>query len=121
MPQVIRNTGIDDLHITAAQYRWLTGQDPITASAPALTSISPATAVAGGAQFTLTVTGTGFISGRSQIVWGADPVATTFVSATSLTAVIDAAKIAAAGDVLITVFTGPLMAVPKPFTITAAE
>ena len=121
MPQVIRNTGIDDIHLVAAQYRWLTGQDPISATGPTLTSISPTTAVAGGNAFTLTCTGTGFITGRSQVVFGADPVPTTFVSATSLTAQIDAAKIAVAGDALVTVITGSLVTASKPFTITAAE
>lgn len=121
MPQVIRNTGIDDIHLVAAQYRWLTGQDPISATGPTLASISPTTKVAGAAGFTLTCTGTGFISGRSTIYWGADPVTTTFVSATSITAAIDAAKVAAAGDVLITVVTGSLVTQSLPFTITAAE
>ena len=118
MPQVIRNTGIDDIHLIAAQYRFLTGQDPITATGPTLTAISPSTKVAGAGGFTLTCTGTGFVSGRSQIFWGPDPVPTTFVSATSITAAIEAAKVAAAGDVLITVVTGPLTTASLPFTIT---
>ena len=118
MPQVIRNTGVDDIHYIAAQYRFLTGQDPITATGPTLTAISPTTKVAGAGGFTLTCTGTGFITGRSIVYWGADPVPTTFVSATSITAAITAQQVATAGDVLVTVMTGPLATVSLPFTIT---
>lgn len=48
---------------------------------PAVTSLSPTTAVAGSAAFTLTVTGTGFVTG-SVIYFGDHALVTTFVSAT---------------------------------------
>lgn len=51
-----------------------------------LLSIAPGTAVAGSAALTLTATGTAFVRGVHQVVWNGSPVATTFVSGTSLTA-----------------------------------
>lgn len=119
-PQVIAQVGPDDIHLIAAQYRFLTGQEVIQ-NKPTLTAISPTTKVAGAATFTLTATGTNFVTGLSKIFWGADPVATTFVSATSLTASIDAAKVAAVGVVPVTVVTGSLQSQSINFEITAAE
>lgn len=119
-PQVIAQVGPDDIHLIAAQYRFLTGQEVIQ-NKPTLTAISPTTKVAGSATFTLTATGTNFVTGLSKIYWGPDPVATTFVSATSLTASIDATKVAAAGTVPITVVTGSLQSQSINFEITAAQ
>ncbi len=69
---------------------------------PAITSVSPATATAGGDVFTLTVTGSGFTNG-SVVRWNGADRPTTFVSATQLTAQIPAADIATAGTVNVTV------------------
>ncbi len=63
---------------------------------PAITSLSPASATAGGAAFTLTVNGTGFVS-TSTVWWNGAQRTTQFVSATQLTASITAADIALAG------------------------
>jgi len=71
---------------------------------PTVASISPSTVTAGGAAFTLTVTGTGFVAGSVVRLDGADR-ATTFVSGTQLQAAITAADIAAAGAAQITVFS----------------
>jgi hypothetical protein len=69
---------------------------------PVLTSVSPAAAVAGGAGFTLTANGTGFVSG-SAVHWNGATRTTTFVSATQLTAAIAAGDIASAGTAQVTV------------------
>jgi hypothetical protein len=69
---------------------------------PSLTSISPTSAIAGGAAFTLTLNGTGFVSG-STVKFGATAPAATFVSSTQLTAAITAPDIATAGVVNVTV------------------
>jgi len=69
---------------------------------PVLSSISPATATSGGAAFTLTVTGSSFVS-TSTVQWGGTNRVTTFVSATQLTAAILAADIATAGTTAVTV------------------
>jgi hypothetical protein len=71
---------------------------------PTLTSISPSTIGAGGAAFTMTLTGTNFIS-SSVANFKGSPRVTTFVSATQLTAAITAADIAASGTAAITVVT----------------
>jgi uncharacterized repeat protein (TIGR01451 family) len=70
--------------------------------APTITTISPTSAVAGGAGFTLTVNGTGFVA-TSAVNFGADAPVTTFVSPTQLTAAIPAGDIATAGNVNVTV------------------
>jgi streptogramin lyase len=62
---------------------------------PAITSISPTTVSANSGQFTLTVNGSGFIS-SSTVDWIGSPQATTFVSATKLTAIITNAEIQSA-------------------------
>jgi hypothetical protein len=83
--------------------------------APSLTSVSPSTASAGGTAFTLTAAGSSFING-SVINWDGAALATTFVSATQLTASVPAANIATAGTANVTVVT----ATPGGGTSTAA-
>lgn len=70
---------------------------------PAISSLSPSSATAGGAGFTLTVNGTGFVNG-SIVRWNGADRSTTFVSATQVTASIVAADIATAGTMTVTVF-----------------
>jgi len=69
---------------------------------PSLTSLSPSSATAGGASFTLTVNGTKFVSGAS-ILWGGTSLRATFVSSTQLTATVSAADIASGGTVAVRV------------------
>jgi hypothetical protein len=69
---------------------------------PVITSLSPNTAIAGGAGFTLTVTGKNFVS-TSVVKWAGSARATTFVSATELTATILATDIAKGGTFAVTV------------------
>ena len=70
---------------------------------PTIASLNPASALVGSAALTLTVTGTNFISGSVVRLGGADR-ATTFVSATQVTAQIPATDLATAGTASITVF-----------------
>src|SRR5262249_36488014 len=69
---------------------------------PTITSVSPTSAVAGAAATTVTVNGTGFISG-STVQWNQSNRTTTFVSATQLQAAITAADLATAGTAQVTV------------------
>ncbi len=71
---------------------------------PAIGSLSPAFTDAGGATFTLTVNGSGFVSG-SKIYWGTTALTTTYVSSSQLTASVTAADIASVGTSSITVQT----------------
>jgi len=70
---------------------------------PTATSLMPANAWAGSPAFTLTVTGTNFVNG-SVVIWNKINLATTYVSATQLTAAVSAADIAKVGTASVTVF-----------------
>jgi YVTN family beta-propeller protein len=79
------------------------GQPPSKSNpTPTVISISPNSVAAGAAAFTLTVSGTNYVTG-SMIVFGGSALATTFVSSTELNASIPASSIAAAGDSTVTV------------------
>ncbi len=87
--------------------------------APILTSITPTSATVGDPATPITLTGTGFIS-SSTADFNGTPIATTFVSATQLTAVIPVSDLAAAGTDSVTVVTpgpggGP--SAPQTFTV----
>lgn len=69
---------------------------------PALTSLSPSSITASSAGFTLTVTGSSFVS-SSVVRWKRSDRPTTFVSSTQLQAAIPASDIATAGTADITV------------------
>ena len=87
---------------------------------PKITSVSPTSAPAGGAAFTLTVTGTGFVS-SSVVQWNGSARPTTFVSSAQIQAAIGAADIATAGSATIAVFSptpGGGTSPAIPFTIT---
>ncbi len=69
---------------------------------PTITALSPSQVAAGSAAFTLTVTGTGYVTGATVQVGGSSR-ATTFVSATQLIATVLAADVAAQGSVAVQV------------------
>ncbi len=69
---------------------------------PSITAVSPSAVTAAGTAFTLTVSGTNFIS-RSVVRWNGSDRPTTFVSRTQLTAAIPASDVASAGTANVTV------------------
>lgn len=69
---------------------------------PAISALSPSTALAGASDTMVTVTGTGFIR-TSTAQWNGSNRATTFVSSTQLQVVLSAADLATAGTGQITV------------------
>ena len=78
---------------------------PVLASpnpVPHIDSLSPLFAAPGGAQFTLTVNGTDFVS-NSIVSWSGTGLATTYVSAEQLTAIVPTPLIATSGTGWITV------------------
>jgi hypothetical protein len=83
-------------------------------AAPVLTTLTPATGVVGTA-VTVQVAGTGFVDGDA-VTWNGAAVPTTFVSATELSAAVDAAVVATPGDVSVTVGASNALT----FTVTAA-
>src|SRR6266478_1535928 len=84
---------------------------------PSVSSISPSCAVAGGASFTLTVTGSNFLptsdpSGGSQVKWTTSATQSTLavvgtVSATQIQATVGAGLIASTGTANVSVFNPP--------------
>ncbi len=69
----------------------------ITLVTPTVTALSPVASVAGANTSVITVTGTNFLSGLSSITWNGTPIATTYVSATSLTATLSSSLLTVAG------------------------
>ena len=83
---------------------------------PELTSLSPVSVRQNSAGFTLTLTGTGFISG-SVVRWGGVARPTTFVSNTRLTAAIPASDLTLAAVTAVTVFNPePVGGVSNPLS-----
>lgn len=76
------------------------GNGTVASSAPAISQLSPNSMAAGGAAFTLTVTGSNFANG-AVVFWNGGARATNFGSSGRLTAAIAAADIANAGTVLV--------------------
>ncbi len=85
---------------------------------PTITSLSPATTAAGGLGFTLTVTGTNFVSG-AIVNWNGTPLATTPGTSTQLTAAVPANLIAAATTASVTVVETAGTSPASTFTVTA--
>jgi hypothetical protein len=96
--------------------------DETPAPTPILTSISPTSATVGDLNTTVSLTGSGFVLG-STADFNGTPIATTFISATQLTAVIPMADLTKAGADQITVLTNGLgggTSAAQPFTVSAA-
>jgi len=96
------------------------GQPVPPSGQPQVTSVSPSTAVAGGASFTLTVTGLNF-SPSTTVLWDDNTsLATTYISSTSLKAQVPASLIGHPDTVTIT--PSPLLSInfSGSFTITSA-
>lgn len=73
--------------------------------APTTTGLNPSGVLVGGPAFSLTVNGTDFIDGNSQVFWNGVGQPTTFITDTELTAMIPASNIASTGMAQITVAT----------------
>ena len=78
--------------------------DPVSSPGPIVTSLSPASVIAGDPAFELTVNGSNFVE-ASVVRWNGSDRTTTFQSSTVLTASIPASDIASSGSAQVTVFT----------------
>jgi hypothetical protein len=78
---------------------------PSKAPTPSLSSLSPNSAIAGGAGFTMIATGSGFLNGSTAVEWNGSALSTTFASGTQLTASVPASLISAPSSASITVVT----------------
>jgi serine/threonine-protein kinase len=93
--------------------------NPPAAVPPAISGLNPSTAAAGGPQFTLVVSGSGFAQGTS-VHWNRAPLSIVSANSTQLRATVPANLIAAAGSVSITVVNPDgLASGAVNFTITA--
>ncbi|HVE58178.1 MAG TPA: FG-GAP-like repeat-containing protein [Pyrinomonadaceae bacterium] len=103
-------------NFTSQDYNASLSNNPV----PAIGSISPTAAAAGGAAFTLTVNGTNFVNG-SIVRWNGQDRTTAYVSATQLTAQIPATDIQTAGTNQVSVFNpapgGGTSPTSIPFTV----
>jgi Chitobiase/beta-hexosaminidase C-terminal domain/IPT/TIG domain len=86
--------------------------------APTISGINPASANAGGAALALAVSGANFVS-NSTVQWNGAALATTYGSATQLTATVPASLIASAGTANVTVAQTSDVSAPATFTINA--
>jgi hypothetical protein len=92
---------------------------PIAVAAPAeITGLTPAAAIAGGADFTLTISGTYFTS-TAVVMWNNTALTTTYESATELTAMVPASLIATAGSASVSVSTDRESSASESFFISA--
>jgi uncharacterized protein (TIGR03437 family) len=69
---------------------------------PVIASLNPSSVTVGSGGFTLTVNGVGFVSG-AMVEMGGSRLATTFVNATQLTALVPASLIGSVGSILVAV------------------
>ena len=94
----------------------------IVSASPTVTSISPASVPAGSAPITLTVNGSGFIPASKVVTVPDQPLTTTYVSFTQLTATVPASVLATPGayDVRVTSPGGYISPLPFTFTVKAS-
>jgi len=102
---VVVTNGEGKGHSSAASFSVTTTTTTTPPPAPTISGLSPNSVVAGSGDFTLTVTGTNFIS-TSVVVFGTKTLATTFGSSTQLTAAVPGSAVATAGDFGVTVTNG---------------
>jgi hypothetical protein len=89
---------------------------PTVSKTISLTSLSPVSANAGDAAFLLTATGTNFTA-QSAINFNGNPLTTTFVNATTLTATVPTSAISCAGPLFVSV-TDPVEGSTNPLRFT---
>jgi uncharacterized protein (TIGR03437 family) len=91
----------------------------VKAPTPAITTLNPASVLVGAPDFTLTVSGSNFLS-NTTVAWNGAPLATKFVSTGQLTAFVPATLIATAGTARVTVTGDGATSNPLTFTIALA-
>jgi hypothetical protein len=95
---LVATTGTASVTVTATGGTSVPLTFAIVPPTPIITSLSPASAPAGGAQFTLIVNGTNFNS-NTYITWESTWPGTTYISPTQLKTTIPASQLATAGTV----------------------
>jgi trimeric autotransporter adhesin len=111
-PNLSNNTASSLITVTGSVY------NPV----PGLSSLAPQSALAGAATVTLTVNGSNF-SSASTVNWNGSSLPTTLISATQLSATVDASLLSSAGSASVAVRTsspGGGLSGSLPFTIFQA-
>lgn len=98
----VKNAQIAELDTTIAELQATIGA---VNPPPTIGIISPNYFTRGSGNTVITITGTGFVSGSSQVYVNGTGVATTFVSATSLTCTVTSGNLTLAGSVSVYVRT----------------
>jgi hypothetical protein len=93
---LVATTGTVSVTVTTDEGTSAPATFDIAPPSPVIASLSPGSAAAGGAAFTLTINGTNFVQDM-EILWGSTWVASIYVSATQVTTTIPASLIATAG------------------------
>lgn len=106
----------------AIDYTGATGSVPLAVTGLTLSAIMPTTGRLGDPATTITLSGSGFVTSSVVRVNGA-PIATTYVSGTTLTAVVPAIDFTALGTLQITVANPTLgvVSAAQPLTVIAAN
>jgi trimeric autotransporter adhesin len=90
----------------------------VTVPVPTITSVTPASAVVGSGAITITLTGQNYVAG-SVVLAGSTHLATTFISSTSLHAILPANLLATVGMLSLTVANpAPQAATSQPFSFS---
>jgi uncharacterized protein (TIGR03437 family) len=95
------------------------GTFSIDAQPPVISSLNPASVPAGGAAFTLKVSGANFVN-DAVVRWNGTALPTSFVGSTELSATVPASLIAQAAAATVSVTTSGGLSNPLPFNVTAA-
>ena len=103
LPRSIRKLGSTDIWLTSIATALVLTASVVMAQVPVVNSpLVPGQKTPGSKAFTLTVNGTGFVSGAT-VYWNGSSRTTTFVKSTQLTASINATDVAKAGTATVTV------------------
>lgn len=87
-----------------------------SSATPSVNSLSPSSAAAGSSDLEVTVRGSGFVS-SSTVLWNSNPVATAYLSSSSIVALIPAADLTTPGTATVSVAGG--MSSGATFTISS--
>jgi hypothetical protein len=105
--------------VTVSTSGTVSNSSTFTIATSTISSLTPASAQAGGAGFLLTVNGSGFAA-NSRISWDGTPLSTTFISPSQLTGTVTPSLIATQGSAAIVVSTNGAASNSVTFTIVAA-
>jgi hypothetical protein len=116
---LIENTGTGSVTVSMAAGTSAPSTFTINPAPPEISGLSSGSATAGGAAFTLTISGQ-YFTPASIAKWGSTPLATTYISQTQIMAAVPASLIATPGAAAVTVSTTAGTSAPAAFIINPA-